>query len=221
MTGGAAAAIRVFVVDDHEVVRLGLRAFLDVVPDLEFVGEAVDGAGALQKLAELARQQTLPHVVVMDLVMRRLDGVATTTLIKERYPGVEVVALTSFGEAGRVHAALEAGAAGYVLKDADVDEIVFAVRAAHRGEMHLDAAVTRTMTGSLIFPRTSGSGLTSRERDVLILVAKGRSNREIARVLSIGERTVQTHLSNVLTKLELRSRTQAALWAVRQGLLDL
>ncbi len=220
MTTSAATAIRVFVVDDHEVVRIGLRAFLDAVPDITLVGEAVDGRAAIHELGRLEADGQLPHVVLMDLVMRGMDGIAATTAIKERHPGVEVIVVTSFGEAGRVHAALEAGAAGYVLKDADVDEIVFAVRAAHRGEVHLDAAVARTLTRSLVAPRTGAAALTARERAVLILVARGRSNREIGRALSIGERTVQTHLGNVLTKLELRSRTQAALWAVREGIVE-
>ena len=147
------------------------------------------------------------------------DGVATTALIKKTHPAVDVVVVTSFGEAHRVHGALEAGATGYVFKDANVDEIIEGIRAAHRGEVHLDAAVARVLTRSLVAPRRGVTALTARERDVLVLVAEGRSNRDIGRVLSIGERTVQTHLGNVLTKLELSSRTQAALWAVREGLV--
>ena len=147
------------------------------------------------------------------------DGVATTALIKKAYPAVDVVVVTSFGEAHRVHSALEAGATGYVLKDADVDEIIEAIRAAHRGEVHLDAAVARVLTRSLVAPRQGVAALTAREREVLVLVAEGRSNRDIGRMLSIGERTVQAHLGNVLAKLSLSSRTQAALWAVREGLV--
>ena len=128
--------------------------------------------------------------------------------------------VTSFGEARRVHGALEAGATGYVLKDADVQEIVRAIRAAHRGEVHLDATVAGVLTRSLIAPHRGVAALTTREREVLVLVAQGLSNRDIGRALSIGERTVQTHLGNVLAKLELTSRTQAALWAVREGLLE-
>ena len=217
---GAVGPIRVFVVDDHEVVRLGLRAFLDVVQDIEVVGDAGEGRAALDELDRLASRGRPADVVLMDLVMRGLDGIATTAAVKTRWPEVEVVVVTSFGEALRVHAALGAGAAGYVLKDADVNEIVFAIRAAHRGEVHLDATVTRSLTQSLVAPRTGAAALTARERDVLVAVAQGLSNREIGRVLSIGERTVQTHLSNVLAKLELNSRTQAALWAVREGLVE-
>jgi len=214
-------AIRVFVVDDHEVVRLGLRACLGATPGIEVVGEAGDGRSALEGLAALAARDALPDVVLMDLVMPEPDGITTTAAVKQTYPGVEVVVVTSFGEAHRVHSALEAGATGYVLKDAEVDEIIEAIRAAHRGEVHLDAAVARVLTRSLVAPRRGVAALTARERDVLVLVAEGRSNREIGRTLSIGERTVQTHLGNVLTKLELSSRTQAALWAVREGLVRL
>ncbi len=211
--------IRVFVVDDHAVVRLGLRAFLGGTPGVELVGEAADGRAALHALDVLAEQGALPDTVLMDLVMPEPDGVATTALIKKAYPAVEVVVVTSFGEAHRVHSALEAGASGYVLKDADVDEIIEAIRAAHRGEVHLDGAVARVLTRSLVAPRQGVAALTAREREVLVLVAEGRSNRDIGRMLSIGERTVQAHLGNVLAKLSLSSRTQAALWAVREGLV--
>jgi DNA-binding NarL/FixJ family response regulator len=217
----AAGPIRVFVVDDHAVVRLGLRTFLTAVPDVDLVGEATGGRAALDQLESLAERRRLPDVVLMDLVMRDLDGVATTEAIRARHPSVAVVAVTGFGEAHRVHAALSAGAAGYVVKDADVDEIVHAIRAAHRGEVHLDDSVTRTLTRSLASAHRGPGTLTRRERDVLVLVAQGRSNHEIARTLSIGDRTVQSHLSNILVKLELTSRTQAALWAVREGLVEL
>jgi DNA-binding NarL/FixJ family response regulator len=211
--------IRVFVVDDHAVVRTGLEAFLDAVPEVELVGEAATGRSALERIDHLSGQARTPHVVLMDLVMPDLDGVAATVELRRRHPGIQVAVLTSFGEAHRVRAALTAGAAGYVLKDADVDEIVYAIRAAHRGEAHLDATVSRTLTRSMAAShRPEEVPLTGRERDVLVLVAQGRSNRDIARALSIGERTVQTHLSHVLAKLGLESRTQAALWAVREGL---
>ncbi|HWM05506.1 MAG TPA: response regulator transcription factor [Actinophytocola sp.] len=212
--------IRVFIVDDHEVVRLGLRAFLTATSDVEPVGDAPDGRTALERLDALAAQGALPDVVLMDLVLPGLDGSASTALIKKAYPEVSVVVVTSFGEARRVHGALEAGATGYVLKDADVQEIVRAIRAAHRGEVHLDPTVTGVLTRSLIAPQRGVTALTNRERDVLVLVAQGLSNRDIGKALSIGERTVQTHLGNLLTKLGLASRTQAALWAVREGLLE-
>jgi DNA-binding NarL/FixJ family response regulator len=221
MTPEATTAIRVFAVDDHEVVRLGLKTFLDVIPDIAFVGSAGDGQVALHRINQLAERGQPPDVVLMDLVMRGLDGIALTAAIKKRHPEVDIIALTGFGEAGRVYAALEAGATGYVLKDADVNEIVLAIRAAHRGEVHLDPAVARTLTRSLVAPRKGMAALTARERDVAVLVGRGRPNREIATSLSIGERTVQTHLSNVLKKLGLSSRTQVALWVAREGLVEL
>ena len=211
--------IRVFLVDDHTVVRRGMRAFFDLLDDIEVLGEANDGRAALDELAVLAARDDLPDVVVMDLLMPRLDGVAATRTIKRLYPQVEVVALTSFSEAERVHLALEAGAAGYLLKDAEADEVVAAVRAAHRGEVHLDPLVARKLTRSLIGPARTTTTLTPREREILVLVAQGKSNHDIARTLVISERTARTHVSNVLTKLGLASRTQAALWAVREGLV--
>jgi DNA-binding NarL/FixJ family response regulator len=212
--------IRVFLVDDHAVVRRGMRAFFDMLDDIEVLGEAPDGKAALDELAVLGARDKLPDVVLMDLLMPRLDGFATTASIKQQYPQVEVVALTSFSEAERVHLALEAGAAGYVLKDAEADEVVAAVRAAHRGEVHLDPVVARKLTRSLVAPARTATALTPREREILVLVAQGKSNHDIADTLVISERTARTHVSNVLTKLGLASRTQAALWAVREGLVS-
>ena len=211
--------IRVFLVDDHVVVRRGMRVFFDMFDDIEILGEAADGRAALDELAVLAASQNLPDVVLMDLLMPRLDGVAATTAIKGLYPSVEVVALTSFSEAERVHLALVAGAAGYLLKDAEADEVVAAVRAACRGEVHLDPVVARKLTRSLVAPQQTATALTRREREILVLVAQGGSNRDIAKALVISERTARTHVSNVLTKLGLASRTQAALWAIREGLV--
>jgi len=216
--GQAERAIQVFLVDDHAVVRSGMRAFLDMLPDIDVLGEAADGQAALDELDERAGSGTLPDVVLMDLLMPRLDGVATTAAIKQRYPDVQVIALTSFSEAERVHAALQAGAAGYLLKDAEADELAAAIRAAHDGEVHLDPVVARKLTQFLVAPMHGTTALTSREREVLVLVARGCSNREIADALVISERTARTHVSNVLVKLGLTSRTQAALWAIREGL---
>ncbi|HEY4454168.1 MAG TPA: response regulator transcription factor [Pseudonocardiaceae bacterium] len=214
-----ATAIRVFLVDDHAVVRRGMRAFFEMLDDITVEGEAGDGQAALDQLAVLAAQDQLPDVVLMDLLMPKMDGVSATKAIKQRYPDVEVVALTSFSEAERVHVALEAGAAGYLLKDAEADQVGAAVRAAHRGEVHLDPAVARTLTRSLVSPQRTATVLTPREREILVLVAQGKSNRDIAGVLVISERTARTHVSNMLGKLGLASRTQAALWAVREGLV--
>ncbi len=211
--------IRVFLVDDHAVVRRGMRAFFEMLDDIEIHGEAADGQAALDQLEAMAVRGELPDVVLMDLLMPRLDGIGATKAIKERHPGIEVVVLTSFSEAERVHVALEAGAAGYLLKDAEADEVGAAVRAAKHGQVHLDPAVARKLTRSLVAPQRTATALTPREREILILVAHGKSNRDIADTLVISERTARTHVSNVLAKLGLASRTQAALWAVREGLV--
>jgi DNA-binding NarL/FixJ family response regulator len=214
---GDARTIRVFLVDDHVVVRRGMRAFFEMLD--EVLGEAADGRAALDELAVMAAHHNLPDVVLMDLLMPRLDGIAATKAIRQMYPSVEVVAVTSFSEAERVHLALEAGAAGYLLKDAEADEVVAAIGAAHRGEVHLDPVAARKLTRSMITSQRTATALTPREREILVLVAQGRSNRDIADALVISERTARTHVSNVLTKLALASRTQAALWAVREGLV--
>jgi DNA-binding NarL/FixJ family response regulator len=214
--------ISVLVVDDHAVVRRGLLAFLDSEPDLEVVGDADGGTQALDLLAKLDSEGRRPDVIVMDLQMRPVDGIESTRRIRALYDEVEVVALTSFGEEERVHAALEAGASGYLLKDAEAGEVAAAVRAAHRGELQLDPAVAKRMMFSLReVPHTDLTGeLTPREVEVLRLVGAGRSNKEIAAELGISERTARTHVSNILRKLGLSSRTQAALWAVGEGLVD-
>ena len=212
--------IRVVLVDDHIVVRQGLRAFFDMLPDIVVVAEAGDGQAALGELTLLAAAGTLPDVVIMDLLMPRLDGVESIRAIKSRFADVQVVAMTSFGEAERVRSALAAGASGYVLKDAGADEVAAAVRAAHAGEMHLDAAVARTLTSSLVHQRVQPTALTTREREVVVQVTQGSSNKQIADSLRISERTARTHVSNILVKLDLSSRTQLALWAIRQGLVS-
>jgi DNA-binding NarL/FixJ family response regulator len=214
--------IRVLVVDDHAVVRRGLKAFLDSESDLEVVGDAEGGTQALDLLACLASEGRQPHVVVMDLEMEPLDGIESTRQIRARYAKVEVVALTSFGEEERVHAALEAGASGYLLKDSDADEVSAAIRAAHRGELPLDPAIARDLTSSLRAESRDGPAtrLTTRELEILRLLGAGKSNKEIAAELQISERTARTHVSNILGKLGLTSRTHAALWAVREGLVE-
>lgn len=222
MTAAPDERIRIVVVDDHDVVRRGLLTVLGGEPDLEVVGAAEGGMRALDLIARLDERAQRPDVVVMDLEMAPVDGIETTRQIRSRYDDVEVVALTSFGEEERVRAALEAGASGYLLKDADVDEVAAAVRAAHRGELQLDPAVARLLMSSLrgISRDDVSSALTPRELEVLALVGTGRANKEIAAELSISERTARTHVSNILRKLGLASRTQAALWAVREGLVE-
>ena len=214
--------IGVLVVDDHEVVRRGLLAFLDSEPDIDVVGEAGGGAQALDLLAMMQSEGRLPDVIVMDLQMAPIDGIETTRQVRTRYNDIDIVALTSFAEEERVHAALAAGASGYLLKDSDADDVAAAVRAAYRGELQLDPQVARRLMSSLREGRGDdpAAELTSRELEVLRLVATGKANKQIAAELTISERTARTHVSRILHKLRLSSRTQAALWAVREGLVE-
>ena len=214
--GEVADLIRVFLVDDHRVVRRGITAYLELVQDVVVVGEAGDGRQALERIA-LMETDGVPDVVLMDLLMPVMDGITAICQIKSRWPAIEVVAMTSFVEEAKVRAALESGAAGYLLKDADADEVAHAIRAASAGQTHLDPTVARLLTDSLRAPRHRGKDLTTREREVLGLVAEGASNRQIADTLVVSERTARTHVSAILSKLELVSRTQAALWAVREA----
>jgi len=214
----AAGPIRVFLVDDHRVVRSGVSAYLAQVADIEVIGEAGDGRQALDRIAVLEQGGNLPDVVLMDLLMPGMDGITATRQIRSRWPAIEVVAMTSFVEEAMVRGALEAGAAGYLLKDADADQVAQAIRDALAGRMHLDPVVARLLADSLRAPHRPGQSLTPREREVLTLVAEGASNRQIAQTLVVRERTARTHMSAILAKLGLVSRTQAALWAVREGL---
>jgi len=222
--GEAPSRIRILLVDDHAMVRRGMRDFLELHDDLEVIGEAGDGATAVERCAELR-----PDVVIMDLLMPELDGIEATRRIKAAQPSVEVVALTSFIEESRVVAAIEAGAAGFLLKDAEADDLAAAIRSAAAGEVHLDPAVAgivaRRLRGGSGGSDGTGNGhgdalarLTPREREVLAGVARGLSNRAIADELGITERTARTHVSNILGKLGLASRTQAALYAVEHGM---
>ena len=214
--------IDVLVVDDHEIVRRGLLAFLDSEPDIDVVGEAGGGAEALDLLASMESEGRRPDVIVMDLQMTPMDGIESTRQVRGLYDDVEVVALTSFAEEERVQAALQAGASGYVLKDSDADDVAAAVRAAHRGELQIDPVVARALTSSFRERRDDDriAELTSRELDVLRLVAAGEANKQIAAELAISERTARTHVSRILRKLRLSSRTQAALWAVKEGVVE-
>jgi len=215
--------IRVLLVDDHAMVRRGMRDFLELHDDIEIVGEAADGGEAIEQASALK-----PDIVIMDLMMPGIDGIEATTRIRAAQPSVEIIALTSFVEEARVLAAIEAGAAGFLLKDAEADELAAAIRAAAAGEVHLDPAiagiVARRMRSGAANGSNTGSeadgiaSLTARERDVLACVARGLPNRAIAEALGITERTARTHVSNILAKLGLSSRTQAALLAVQHGL---
>jgi DNA-binding NarL/FixJ family response regulator len=210
------------VVDDHAVVRRGLAAFLEGEPDLEVVASAEGGEQALELLARLDADGQLPDVVVMDLQMEPIDGIEATRLIRAWHDDVEVLALSSFGEDERVYAALQAGASGYLLKSADADEVAAPVRAVHHGVLQLDPAIARRL---MTFLRAAPvgdptSGLTARELEVLRHVGAGEANKQIAAALSISERTARAHVSSILGKLGLSSRTQAAVWAEREGLVE-
>ena len=217
----ADAPIRVLLVDDHAMVRRGMRDFLSLHDDIDVVGEAGDGAAGVE-----AAKTLRPDIVVMDLMMPNLDGIEATARIKAALPEVEVIALTSFIEESRVVAAIEAGASGFLLKDAEADELAAAIRSAAAGEVHLDPAVAsivarRMRDGGRAAATDEADGirtLTARERDVLARVARGYPNRQIASDLGITERAARTHVSNILAKLGLTSRTQAALLAVQHGL---
>jgi len=213
-------SLTVIVVDDHTVVRRGIKAFLEVLPDITAVGEAANGAEALELLGRLARDSTLPDVALVDIKMPGLDGPQLIALMRARFPSVRPVILTGYTEIEYAHAALAAGAAGYVLKDARPDQVEQAIRHAAHGEMYLDPSVAGGLSARMIAP-AGVAALTEQERNVLALVARGLSNREIGSRLHISERTVRSHMTGVLAKLGLTSRTQAALLAVREGLVQL
>jgi DNA-binding NarL/FixJ family response regulator len=203
------------IADDHSVVRQGLRMFLSSDPELEIVGEARDGAEAVRLAKELK-----PDVVLMDLLMPVMDGIAATAAIRREAPDTEVVALTSVLEDAAVVDAVRAGAIGYLLKDTDAHELRRAIKAAAAGQVQLSPQAAARLLREVRTPEKAAEPLTERETDVLRLLAQGKSNKEIARELHIAEQTVKTHVSHVLDKLRLPSRTQAALYAIRVGLVS-
>jgi NarL family two-component system response regulator LiaR len=205
----------VLVVDDHAVVREGLRAFLDLQDGIEVAGEAGDGEEAL-----VAVERLQPDVVLMDLVMPKLDGLAAMRAIRDRSPDTRVIVLTSFLDDDRLMPALRAGAAGYLLKNAQPRELTRAVRAAYAGEALLDPVVAARLVDSLAGDEEPLDRLTAREREVLELIGRGFANKRIARELEVSEKTVKTHVGHVLAKLGVTDRTQAAVIAVRAGLVD-
>jgi DNA-binding NarL/FixJ family response regulator len=211
-----AEPIRVLIVDDHEVVRQGLRAFLELQDGIAVAGEAADGEQALEAAARLA-----PDVILMDLVMPRLDGLAAMRALRER-SAARVIVLTSFLDDDKLLPALRSGAAGYLLKDARPQELARAVRAAHAGEVLLDPVVAARLVDTLAADDGGDplDRLTSREREVLVLIGRGFPNKRIAVELGIAEKTVKTHVGRVLAKLGVADRTQAAVIAVRAGLVD-
>ena len=210
--------IKILIADDHHVVRRGLLFFLKTQKDIEVVGEAKNGLEAVQLVEALQ-----PNIVLMDLVMPELDGIEATKRIKKQWPNVEVLMLTSFSEKDHVLPAIEAGAAGYQLKDIEPDDLVASIRAIMRGENTLHPEATNTLEAGLREDENLQhiqNPLTPREQDVLAELTKGKSNREIASSLFVTEKTVKTHISNIFTKLNVQDRTQAALYAVKHGLTE-
>jgi len=213
--------IKVLLVDDHTVVLKGLAFFLNTQEDFELVGEANNGKEALVKVGE-----TSPDVVLMDLYMPEMDGIEATSCIKKEYPNVKVIVLTSFSDQAHVLPALKAGASGYILKDVEPDQLVEAIRSAYKGNIQLHPDIANTLLSQTLpveekeeEPSIQVDVLTARENEVLQLLAKGMSNKEIASVLVITEKTVKAHVSSILSKLHLSDRTQAALYAVKNGIV--
>ena len=210
--------IRVLIADDHAVVREGLRAFLALQDDVEVVGEAGDGEEAVQAVVRLE-----PDVALVDLVMPRVDGIEAIRRLRERAPAVRAIVLSSFVDDDKLFPAIRAGAAGYLLKDVQPQELVGAIRTVHDGGTLLHPTVVEELVREVSRDgavATAPNPLTAREREVLALVARGRANKAIAFELGVAEKTVKTHVSNILGKLGLTDRTQAALYAVREGLVD-
>jgi NarL family two-component system response regulator LiaR len=212
----AGAPIRVLIADDHAIVREGLRSLLETEPGMDLVGEAADGDEVVAKARALR-----PDVILLDLVMPRLDGIAALGAIKRDQPDARILVLTSFAEDEKVFAAIKMGALGYLLKDSSPQELLQAIREVARGEPSLHPTIARKVLRELSRPRDlppTPDPLTARELDVLRLVAQGLSNQEIAERLAMSERTARTHVSQILAKLQLANRTQAALYALREGL---
>ncbi len=215
-----AETIKVLIVDDHQVVRQGLRTFLELHEDIFIVGEAGTGTDAVAMAARLN-----PDVILMDLVMPGMDGITATSRIKSICPDTRIIALTSFTEDDKIFPAIQAGASSYLLKDVTPDELVDAIRAVHHGETRLHPDIMRRLVEQVARQPAVRQGgfvpvLTEREREVIKLVAEGKSNRRIAEALTISEKTVKAHISNILGKLELSDRTQMAIYAIRNGLVD-
>jgi NarL family two-component system response regulator LiaR len=206
--------IRVMLVDDHTMVRLGLATFLKVFEDLELVGEADSGETAVQLCA-----QVQPDVILMDLKMPDMDGATATRLIRQQFPKVQVVVLTSFNEEQVVQNALQAGAIGYMLKDVSADELARAIRAAHSGRATLSPEVAQALVHAASQPPAPGQDLTERERAVLALMVEGLNNTQIAERLVVSPSTVKTHVSHILSKLSVASRSEAVALALRSGLV--
>ncbi|MEX2030673.1 MAG: response regulator transcription factor [Anaerolineales bacterium] len=214
MTGPPSPPIRVMLVDDHAMVRRGLATFLRVFDDLLLAGEAESGEAAIRLCAEVT-----PDVILMDMVLPGMDGAATTRVIRQEFPHTQVLALTSFKEKELVKNALDAGAIGYLLKDVSADELARAIRAAHAGRSTLSPDVAEVMVQAAGQPPKPGLDLTDRERTVLALMVEGLSNTQIAGRLTVSPSTIKSHVSNILSKLGVSSRTEAVALALRHGLV--
>jgi DNA-binding NarL/FixJ family response regulator len=230
------APIRVIIVDDQALVREGFKRLLEMEPGIAIVATASDGAEAMQIVGTLAAQHRLPHVALMDVRMPVLDGIAATELLRQEYPSVRVVMLTTFDDEEFVVRGMRAGARGYLLKDATLQSLIEAIRTAHRGDLYLQPSVFARLMDRVgsdpapaaaitALPRAGDAStlpgdLTEREREILVLLARGASNREISEQLFITEGTVKNHVSNILSKLGLRDRTQAAIFAREHGFLQ-
>jgi DNA-binding NarL/FixJ family response regulator len=214
LKGDGYMAIHIVIADDHSVVRRGLRMFLAMDPELVVIGEAADGEEAVQIAREL-----LPDIVLMDLLMPVMDGITATAIIRKELPDTEVLALTSVLEDASVVGAVRAGAIGYLLKDTDADALCRAIKAAAAGQVQLTPQAAARLMQAVSAPE-SPEELTERETEVLRLLAQGQANKEIARSLTISEKTVKVHVSNILSKLGVQSRTQATLYAIRVGLVS-
>jgi two-component system, NarL family, response regulator LiaR len=213
------ATIRVFVADDHTIVRAGIRAVLETTDDMDLIGEAANGRQAVDAVAALQ-----PDVILMDLVMPEMDGIEAIRQIRARQPKARILVLTTFAGNDKIFPAIKAGALGYHLKDASAEDLLLAIRRVHRGEPSLHPDVARKLLQELAGPKEpplTPEPLTQREVEVLQLIAQGLDNQQIAGRLVISEATVRTHVSNILGKLHLASRTQAALYALREGLAEL
>ena len=215
MTTSPSKPIRVMLVDDHTMVRRGLATFLKVFEDLQLVGEAENGETAIQLCAEV-----LPDVILMDMILPVVDGATATRAIRQQFPQVQVIVLTSFKEGELIKNALEAGAIGYLLKDVSANELVDAIRAAHAGRATLSPEAAQALVETTNQPRTHGLDLTEREREVLALMIEGLNNTQIAGRLTVSPSTIKSHVSNILAKLGVASRTEAVTLALRNHIVS-
>ena len=214
MKSSPSPPMRVMLVDDHTMVRRGLATFLQVFDDLQLAGEAESGEAAIQLCAEI-----LPDVILMDMAMPEMDGAATTRAIRQQYPQIQVIALTSFKEGAMIKKVLEAGAIGYLLKDVSADDLARAIRGAHAGRVTLSPEAAQALVEESTLPPTPGLDLTEREREVLALMIEGLNNVQIAGRLTVSPSTIKSHVSNILSKLGVASRTEAVALALRSGMI--